>query len=188
VLFYNLDYYIQNPLDIVMLRDGGMAFHGGFLGMGTTIILVARYYRIPVLALADCAALAVPPGLFLGRMANFINGELYGRVTDAPWGMVFPGGGPLLRHPSQIYEALLEGVLLLGVLIIIWQKGGRQYQGLITGTFIAGYGLSRIIVEFFRQPDDQLGFLIVGTTMGQWLSLPMVLAGVILICYALRRA
>ena len=169
-----------------MLRDGGMSFHGGFLGMVVAIIWVARRHRVPMLALGDCVALAAPIGIFLGRLANFINGELFGRITDVPWAIVFPKGGHLPRHPSQIYEALLEGVVLFVVLALIWQRGGRRFQGLITGTFISGYGVSRIIVEFAREPDQQLGFLIAGTTMGQWLSLPMVMIGALLIRHALR--
>lgn len=188
VLFYNLEFYARNPLEIIMVRDGGMAFHGGFLGMVVAIILVARHYRTPMLALGDCVAMAAPIGIFLGRIANFINGELYGRVTDVPWAMVFPEGGPLPRHPSQLYEALLEGIVLFIILTVIWKKGGRRYQGLITGTFIAGYGVARILVESFRQPDEQLGFILAGTTMGQWLSLPMLVIGVLLIRHALRRA
>ena len=186
VVFYNPEYYLANPVDIIMLRDGGMSFHGGFLGMAAAIIWVARRHRIPMLALGDCVALAAPIGIFLGRLANFINGELFGRVSDVPWAVIFPKGGPLPRHPSQLYEALLEGVVLFVILALVWQRGGRRYQGLITGTFISGYGLSRIIVEFAREPDQQLGFLIAGTTMGQWLSLPMVIIGGLLIRYALQ--
>ena len=186
VVFYNPEYYLANPADIIMVRDGGMSFHGGFLGMVAAIIWVARRHRVPMLALGDCVALAAPIGIFLGRLANFINGELFGRITDVPWAIVFPKGGPLPRHPSQIYEALLEGVVLFVVLALIWQRGGRRFQGLITGTFISGYGVSRIIVEFAREPDQQLGFLIAGTTMGQWLSLPMVMIGALFIRHALR--
>ena len=120
------------------------------------IIYVARRHRVPMFALGDCVALAAPIGIFLGRMANFINGELFGRVSDVPWAVVFPEGGHLPRHPSQIYEALLEGVVLFVVLALIWQRGGRRYHGLITGTFISGYGLSRIIVEFAREPTSSL--------------------------------
>lgn len=187
VLFYNFEFYWQHPFEMLMVRDGGMSFHGGFIGMVAAIMMVARRYRVPMLALGDCVALAAPIGIFLGRLANFINGELYGRVTDLPWGIIFPEGGPLPRHPSQIYEALLEGVVLLTILVILWRHGARRYHGLITGTFIAGYGTARIIVEFARQPDEQLGFLIAGTTMGQWLSLPMVLIGAALIRYSLRQ-
>lgn len=188
VLFYNAEYYLAHPVEIIMVRGGGMSFHGGFLGMAAAIIYVARRHKVPLLALGDCVALMAPIGIFLGRIANFINGNLFGRPTDLPWGMIFPEGGGLPRHPSQIYEALLEGALLLVILLLIWQRGGRQYHGLLSGTFIAGYGCARIIVEFTRQPDQQIGFLIAGTTMGQWLSLPMVIAGAILIRFALRKA
>ena len=187
VVFYNLDYYLANPVDIIMLRSGGMSFHGGFIGMAAAIVFVAKRHRVPVLALGDCIALAAPIGIFLGRMANFINGNLYGRITEMPWGMIFPNGGPFPRHPSQLYEAFLEGLVLFVILFFVWRGGGRKYQGLLSGVFITGYACARLVVEFVREPDQQLGFLIAGTTMGQWLSLPMALAGILLIRHALRQ-
>ncbi len=187
ILFYNLDYYLANPANILKVWQGGMAFHGGFMGVIIAIILFARKRGISILAVLDAAAVAAPIGLFFGRIANFINGELFGRATDAPWGMVFPNGGPEPRHPSQLYEAVLEGAILFVVLFILARSPFvRHRPGIMGGTFVAGYGISRIIVEFFRQPDAQLGFLTFGATMGQLLSIPMVLVGLGCIFYALK--
>ncbi|WP_296990450.1 prolipoprotein diacylglyceryl transferase [Thalassospira sp. UBA1131] len=187
ILFYNLDYYLDNPANILKVWQGGMAFHGGFMGVIVAIILFARKRNISILAVLDAAAVATPIGLFFGRIANFINGELYGRTTDVAWGFVFPNGGPEPRHPSQLYEAALEGLILFVVLFILSRKAFvRHRPGILGGTFVAGYGISRIIVEFFRQPDAQLGYLAGGITMGQVLSIPMVLAGVGCIVYALK--
>ena len=188
VLFYNFDYYLDNPANILKVWQGGMAFHGGFMGVIVAIILFARKRGISILAVLDAAAVATPIGLFFGRIANFINGELFGRATDAPWGMVFPNGGPMPRHPSQLYEAALEGLILFIVLFVLSRSAFvRHRPGVLGGTFVAGYGLSRIIIEFFRQPDAQLGYLVGGATMGQLLSIPMVLAGAAVIAYALKR-
>ncbi|QPO11142.1 prolipoprotein diacylglyceryl transferase [Thalassospira sp. A40-3] len=187
ILFYNLDYYLDNPANILKVWQGGMAFHGGFMGVIVAIILFARKRNISILAVLDAAAVATPIGLFFGRIANFINGELYGRTTDVAWGIVFPNGGPEPRHPSQLYEAALEGLILFVVLFILSRKVFvRHRPGILGGTFVAGYGISRIIVEFFRQPDAQLGYLAGGITMGQTLSIPMVLVGVGCIVYALK--
>ncbi|MBO6579617.1 MULTISPECIES: prolipoprotein diacylglyceryl transferase [unclassified Thalassospira] len=187
ILFYNLDYYLDNPANILKVWQGGMAFHGGFMGVIVAIILFARKRNISILAVLDAAAVATPIGLFFGRIANFINGELYGRTTDVAWGFVFPNGGPEPRHPSQLYEAALEGLILFIVLFILSRKAFvRHRPGILGGTFVAGYGISRIIVEFFRQPDAQLGYLAGGITMGQVLSIPMVLAGIGCIVYALK--
>ena len=187
ILFYNLDYYLDNPANILKVWQGGMAFHGGFMGVIVAIILFARKRNISILAVLDAAAVATPIGLFFGRIANFINGELYGRTTDVAWGFVFPNGGPEPRHPSQLYEAALEGLILFVVLFILSRKAFvRHRPGILGGTFVAGYGISRIIVEFFRQPDAQLGYLAGGITMGQTLSIPMVLVGVGCIVYALK--
>ena len=175
VVFYNPEYYLANPADIIMVRDGGMSFHGGREWRRHRLLLAVT---APMLVLA-----IVPPGAWR-YLSGHLHGELFGRITDVPWAIVFPKGGPLPRHPSQIYEALLEGVVLFVVLALIWQRGGRRFQGLITGTFISGYGVSRIIVEFARETDQQLGFLIAGTTMGQWLSLPMVMIGALFIRHA----
>ncbi|OSQ28749.1 diacylglyceryl transferase [Thalassospira sp. MCCC 1A03138] len=187
ILFYNLEYYMANPANILKVWQGGMAFHGGFMGVILAIILFARKRGISILAVLDAAAVATPIGLFFGRIANFINGELFGRVTDSPLGMVFPHGGPEPRHPSQLYEAALEGLILFIVLFVLSRSAYvRHRPGILGGTFVAGYGISRIIVEFFRQPDAQLGFLTFGATMGQLLSIPMVLAGIGCIVFAMK--
>lgn len=178
VLFYNLPYYLDNPNDIWHVWQGGMAFHGGFMGVLIAFAIFARRYKISWLALMDRFAVATPIGLFLGRCANFVNGELYGRVTDAPWGIIFPHGGTAPRHPSQLYEAGLEGIVLG---LLLWFLATRtkalNYIGILGGTFIAGYGIARFIVEYFREPDAQLGFLALGLTMGQWLCVPMIAVG-----------
>ena len=184
VIFYKPSLYISNPLEIFALWDGGMSFHGGFLGVALGTWYFCSRAKVPFLRFADVVACVAPIGLFLGRIANFINGELYGRVTDSPFGMVFPGGGPLPRHPSQLYEAALEGIALFLILSFLYYfTKARQKPGLIAGTFLIGYSIARAIVENFRQPDSHLNFLF-GTdflTMGQLLSLPMVLVGLYLI-------
>src|SRR5919199_266294 len=189
VLFYNLDVYLDDPLEALRLWHGGMSFHGGLIGVGLAIVLFARLRRLPVLALADVAAAAAPIGLFFGRIANFINGELYGRITDVPWGVIFPNGGPEPRHPSQLYEALLEGLILFVVLRVFTHRIlALRRPGLTFGVFLAGYAVARILAERFRMPDPQLGFLFGGVTMGMLLSLPMLLLGLALVVYARRRA
>lgn len=187
VLFYNFDYYLRHPFEVLFLWQGGMAFHGGLLGVIAALVLFARARGIPLLALSDIVACAAPIGLFLGRIANFINGELYGRVTDVPWGMVFPGGGPLPRHPSQLYQAGLEGLLLFLLLAVALALGAQRRMGLLSGLFLLGYGAARVVGELFREPDAHIGFLPGGTTMGQWLSLPMILVGIGLLLWARRR-
>jgi len=187
VLFYNLDYYLSQPIEILMVWYGGMSFHGGMIGMTLAILAVARHHGINPLALGDLIALAAPIGLFFGRIANFINAELYGRLTEMPWGIIFPGGGYSPRHPSQLYEAGLEGVVLFFVLQVFYRRGAREFPGLMTGVFLLGYGLARILVELFREPDQQIGFLINVITMGQILSLPMVIIGVIMIIYSRQK-
>jgi phosphatidylglycerol:prolipoprotein diacylglycerol transferase len=178
VLFYNLDRYVAEPLEALKLWHGGMSFHGGMLGVGLAIVLFCRQRKIPLLAFADIIACAVPIGLFFGRIANFINAELWGRPSDVPWAMIFPTDPEHVpRHPSQLYEAALEGVVLFVILWLLQRSGARQRQGFISGAFLAGYGAARIAVEFFRQPDPQLGYLFFGITMGQLLSIPLVLAG-----------
>ncbi len=187
VLFYQPSQYLANPLAILQLWHGGMSFHGGTVGVIIALILFARRRKIPFLALCDIVTAAVPIGLFLGRLANFVNAELYGRPTDVPWAMVFPNSDGQPRHPSQLYEAGLEGIVLFIVLFVLMQNESvRRRHGLVTGTFLAGYALSRIFVEFFREPDAFLGFIAAGTTMGQWLSLPMLVAGGYFIWRALR--
>jgi phosphatidylglycerol:prolipoprotein diacylglycerol transferase len=164
-----------------------MSFHGGFLGCVLAVVLFARHRGIPILSLGDLTCAAATIGIFLGRLANFINGELWGRPTDVPWAMVFPSGGPQPRHPSQLYEALLEGLLLFVVLTVLIRRGALQRPGFIIGAFAFGYGIARTIGEFFREPDVQLGFLWGGVTMGMLLSLPLILAGLVLMLVTARR-
>jgi phosphatidylglycerol---prolipoprotein diacylglyceryl transferase len=187
VLFYNLPYFAEHPLEIFQLWHGGMSFHGGFIGCVLAVFLFARHRGIPVLSLGDVVCAVGPIGLFLGRIANFINDELWGRPADVPWAMVFPSGGPLPRHPSQLYEATLEGLVLLVVLALLMRAGALKRPGLIVGCFAAGYAIARSSCEFFREPDAQLGFLWGGATMGQLLSIPLFLAGIAFIVYALKR-
>lgn len=209
VLFYQPGQYLADPLAILRVWEGGMAFHGGFLGVVLAVVIYARSQRIPVGSASDAIALGVPPGLLLGRIANFVNAELWGRPTDLPWGVIFPGEaaqtcagiapGLCARHPSQLYEAGLEG-LLLGAILLAMAFGGRALKRpwLISGVFFAGYGIARFLVEFVRQPDAQfvapgnpLGLALHwngwGLTMGQLLSLPMIAAGLIAVAVALRR-
>jgi len=189
VLFYNPAFFIQHPAEIFQLWNGGMSFHGGFLGCVAAVMLFARKNDISILSLGDITTAVGPIGLFLGRLANFINSELWGRTADSsvPWAMVFPNGGPLPRHPSQLYEAGLEGILLFAILAVMVRMGALKRPGLILGSFIAIYGLARITAEFFREPDPQLGFLWGGLTMGMLLSVPMIIVGAILIMMAWRR-
>jgi phosphatidylglycerol---prolipoprotein diacylglyceryl transferase len=189
VLFYNPAFFIQHPAEIFQLWNGGMSFHGGFLGCVAAVMLFARKNDISILSLGDITTAVGPIGLFLGRLANFINSELWGRTADSsvPWAMVFPNGGPLPRHPSQLYEAGLEGILLFAILAVMVRMGALKRPGLILGSFIAIYGFARITAEFFREPDPQLGFLWGGLTMGMLLSVPMIIAGAILIMMAWRR-
>jgi phosphatidylglycerol---prolipoprotein diacylglyceryl transferase len=175
VIFYNLSSYLENPLEIFAVWHGGMSFHGGLIGSVAAGIIFCRKYRIDFWQAADLIIVTAPIGLGLGRIGNFINGELYGRVTDVPWGMVFPSGGPLPRHPSQLYEFFLEGVLLFSVLWFLRNKNLKS--GTLTSIFLMLYGLFRFLVEFYRQPDAQIGFIFGYFTMGQILSTFMILAG-----------
>ena len=178
VLFYNPARFAADPLELFKLWTGGMSFHGGFAGCVIAVVWFAQRRGLSILSLGDLTCAAGTIGLFLGRLANFINSELWGRPTNVPWAMVFPGGGPLPRHPSQLYEAALEGLVLGGVLWLIIRAGGLRQPGLVTGMFAVGYGLARIACEFFREPDPQLGFLWGGLTMGMLLSVPLILAGI----------
>lgn len=187
VLFYDLPHYLANPLEALELWHGGMSFHGGFLGASLALGLFARQKGLPLMPVFDVAAAVTPIGLFFGRVANFINGELFGRVTDVPWAMVFPNGGPDPRHPSQLYQATLEGVALFVLVQILVRAGAFKRPGLVTGAFVAGYGLARIVGECFREPDAQLGYLAGGLTMGMLLSAPMVAIGIAVIAVALKR-
>jgi len=190
VLFYKPSMIVDDPLQILQLWNGGMSFHGGFLGVVAATFLFGRKHGVPGLMFLDLAAVTVPVGLGLGRLANFIRGELFGRVSDVPWAMVFPEGGPMPRHPSQLYEFLLEGVLLFMVLWFAVHKGRVLMRtGMASGIFGIGYGLSRIAVEFAREPDAHVGYIIgQWATLGMVYSLPIVAAGVWLVMYAKRRA
>jgi phosphatidylglycerol:prolipoprotein diacylglycerol transferase len=187
VLFYQPSRFLEAPLEIFAVWQGGMSFHGGMLGVTIALIWFCRRNAIPLFGFADRVAVVVPIGLGLGRIANFINGELWGRVAPdtLPWAMVFPHGGPLPRHPSQLYQALLEGALLLVVMAFLSRSEAiRARFGTLTGVFLCGYAMARIVGEFFRQPDAFLGFLFAGATMGQLLSLPMFAAGLWMILRA----
>ena len=188
VLFYAPEFYLKHPLAIFQVWRGGMSFHGGFLGVLLATWLFARRRGIPFLRLLDITAAAAPIGLFLGRIANFINGELWGRPADVPWAMVFPGAGPEPRHPSQLYEAALEGIALFIVLHVMARAGALTRPGLLAGAFTAGYGVARFLVEFFREPDRHIGYLAGGwLTMGMLLSIPLMLLGGWLMWRALRQ-
>lgn len=189
ILFYQFESSIADPLSILQVWNGGMSFHGGLLGVMVALYFFAKYHKANLFSALDLLATAAPIGLFLGRIANFLNAELYGRVTEWPWGVVFPNAGDAPRHPSQLYEAALEGILLFILLRLIthvWH--GLQRPGLVAGTFAVGYALSRLLVEQVRLPDDHIGYLWGGwVTMGMVLTLPMLLAGLILIVYARSR-
>jgi phosphatidylglycerol:prolipoprotein diacylglycerol transferase len=187
VLFYNFASYIERPAEIFTVWRGGMSFHGGFLGTILAIVLFARARRLHPLAMLDVAAVVTPIGLFTGRVANFVNGELWGRpAPDLPWAVVFPSGGDLPRHPSQLYEAFGEGLLLLAIMGLAARRFGFRRPGLLGGIFVFGYAVARIVCEFFREPDAQLGFVFGGTTMGQLLSFPMAAVGLGAIILAAR--
>ncbi len=188
ILFYNPAQYLADPLAVFKLWEGGMAFHGGLVGVIIAILLYARSQKLSGLRILDYVAVVTPIGLLLGRLANFVNGELWGRPTDGSWGIIFPDAGPEPRHPSQLYEAGLEGLLLLVILsLLFWTTNARMKPGLLGGLFITGYGLSRFMIEFFREPDAQLGILSTGLTMGQMLSLPMILLGLFFLATASHR-
>ena len=189
VLFYKPDYYFDHPLNILTVWQGGMSFHGGLLGVCIATVLFCRKRDIPLFTFADMLGCAAPIGLFFGRIANFINGELFGRAADVPWAMVFPHGGDIPRHPSQLYEAGLEGLVLFIVMAALWRcPHFRARPGFLAGVFFIGYGLARITAEFFREPDAYLGFLYYGATMGQLLCLPMIAFGGWLVWRARRAA
>ena len=188
VLFYRPDFYLSNPSEILQVWDGGMSFHGGVIGVSLGILYMAWKNGLNWLRAHDYVACTVPFGLFFGRLANFVNAELWGRPSDLPWAMVFPGGGEVPRHPSQLYEAALEGVVLFAVLwYLFWKTNARLKPGMLVGTFLLGYGLSRFLVEMVRQPDPGLEYLSWGLSMGQTLTLPMIVLGAYLIATADRR-
>jgi phosphatidylglycerol:prolipoprotein diacylglycerol transferase len=184
VLFYKPLYYLSHPLEVFYIWQGGMSFHGGLLGVMTAMWLIARKHQIDYLRLMDFFAPLVPPGLAAGRLGNFINGELPGRVTDLPWGMLFRGAGDAPRHPSQLYQFALEGVALF--VLLWWFSSKPRPRGQVSGLFLIGYGVFRFLVEFAREPDSFLGFLALGMTMGQWLCVPMIAAGVALFAWGRR--
>ncbi len=188
VLFYEPAYYLARPLEILAVWKGGMSFHGGFLGVLAALALYARRRKVAWLALTDFIAPLVPPGLGFGRLGNFINGELWGRPADPslPWAMVFPHVDALPRHPSQLYQAFLEGVVLFAVLW--WFSGRPRATGAVSGMFLAGYGAVRFVAEFFREPDAGIFGLSYTVSMGQWLSLPMIAAGIVMMVWANRAA
>ena len=191
ILFYNAEFFMQNPVEIFSIWHGGMSFHGGFLGVTAAVGFFAWRRKIAFWGIGDLFACAAPIGLFLGRLANFVNGELYGRVTDWEYGMIFPRAYPPgePRHPSQLYEAALEGLLLFIVLRLLFTLTDLRHKtGFLCGVFIGGYGLSRFIVEYFREPDAHLGLIWFELSMGQLLSMPMILVGLFLIVRAQRAA
>lgn len=188
VFFYQPGYFLSHPLEILQVWKGGMSFHGGLVGAALMVCYFAIRRGLDPFAMMDLASVVAPIGLLLGRIANFVNGELWGRVTDVPWAFVFPRAGPELRHPSQLYEAALEGLLLLVVLSVVVRRVGFRRPGLVAGLFGMGYALARILAEFFREPDRHLGFIANGwVTMGMALSMPMLLAGLWLFVRALGR-
>ena len=187
ILFYNFAQYLSDPVKIFYVWEGGMAFHGGFLGVVIATILFSLKNKLNMFRLGDVLACVAPIGLFFGRVANFINGELFGRVTDAPWGVVFPHAGPEPRHPSQLYEAGLEGFVLFVVMMVcVRSKYLRARAGMLSVIFILGYAISRVIVELFRQPDAHIGFVFGDVTMGQILSAGMIVGAVILFVVSMK--
>lgn len=188
ILFYQPMTYLNDPLAVFKLWEGGMSFHGGALGVIIALIVYAKVKAIPLLRLTDIACASVPIGLLFGRLANFVNGELFGRVTDAPVGMVFPYGGDLPRHPSQLYEAMFEGLVLFAVLAALYHAPKvRHRPGVVTGVFLAGYGVARFVIEYFREPDYYLGLFWGALSMGQILCIPMITLGLGVISYAMVR-
>jgi len=181
ILFYNSAYYLAHPLAMLRIWEGGMAFHGALLGIAIAVLIMAKRHHVPFFLLTDRIALVVPIGLFFGRLSNFINGELYGRVTDVPWAMVFPNSDGQPRHPSQLYEAGLEGLLLGVIMLMLWGRGWLHQHGRVTGVLLAGYGVARSMIEFVREPDAQIGLLLDSVSMGQLLSVPMIIFGAYLI-------
>ncbi|MDQ7782003.1 MAG: prolipoprotein diacylglyceryl transferase [Desulfomonilaceae bacterium] len=183
-VFYNAKAYLQAPWEILAVWHGGMSFHGGLIGMVVAGFIFARLRGAPFMELADIGALSAPIGLMLGRLGNFVNGELFGRVTTVPWGIVFPEGGPLPRHPSQLYESFLEGPVLF--MFLWWLRLRTKYHGEVLAVFLIGYGVLRFFVEFFREPDFHLGFIVHALTMGQLLCMAMTAAGIALLIVVRR--
>ena len=189
VLFYKPGHFADHPLDAFAVWQGGMSFHGGLLGIALAVVLFARRHNLAMLALADIVACVAPVGLFLGRIANFINGELYGRASDVSWAVLFPADPATPRHPSQLYEAALEGLVLFAALRLAWSFAElRGRPGVVTGLFLVGYAVCRAAMEFFREPDAHLGFILGWVTMGQLLCIPMALIGTALLFMTPRRS
>ncbi len=188
VFFYQPIEYIQKPIEIIAIWNGGMSFHGGLIGVLVSIIIFSKVRNISIFYISDMLAIVTPIGLFFGRLANFINQELWGKVTAVPWAVKFPSGGYLPRHPSQVYEALLEGLLLYLILGALWHFTKiRNKPGILTGIFVSGYSIFRVFVEFFREPDSNLGYIFYIFSMGQILSAPLLLFGIILITLSFNR-
>ena len=188
VIFYNPDYYLNNLLEIFKLWNGGMSFHGGFIGVVFAVIYSSRISKTAILILADLIAIVAPIGIFFGRLANFINGELYGRVTNHSFGMIFPNAGNSPRHPSQLYEAFFEGFLLFIIMLLFIKFTNiLNKKGLITALFLSCYGSFRFVIEFFREPDANIGLLYFNFSMGQLLSLPMIIVGLYFIIFIARK-
>ena len=179
IICYGDGYFWRNPAEILAVWHGGMSFHGGIVGVIIALFCYARKYKFSYLRITDLVALYTPIGIFLGRLANFVNGELWGRITTVPWAVKFPEGGYFPRHPSQLYEALTEGVIMFIILNLLWRKEYiRKHSGIISALFLIIYGLSRILMEFFREPDRQIGFILGNLTMGQLLSAPFLILGI----------
>ena len=188
VIFYNYEYFSNNLLEIFKVWNGGMSFHGGLIGVIIAVIYTSKRTKTSLMLLADLVAIVSPVGIFFGRIANFINGELYGRVTTHPFGIIFPNGGNIPRHPSQLYEAFFEGFLLFLILLLLLQfKKIIKSNGILTGCFISIYGFFRFFIEFFREPDNHIGLLYLDFSMGQFLCLPMILIGIIFIILSYKR-
>ena len=188
VIFYNPDYYLNNLLEIFKLWNGGMSFHGGFIGVVFAVIYSSKISKTPILILADLIAIVAPIGIFFGRLANFINGELYGRITNHSFGMIFPNAGNSPRHPSQLYEAFFEGFLLFIIMLLFIKFTNiLNKKGLITALFLSCYGSFRFMIEFFREPDSNIGLLYFNFSMGQLLSLPMIIVGLYFIIFIARK-
>jgi phosphatidylglycerol:prolipoprotein diacylglycerol transferase len=188
VIFYNYEYFSDNLLEIFKVWNGGMSFHGGLIGVIIAVIYTSKTSKTSLMLLADLVAIVSPVGIFFGRIANFVNGELYGRVTTHPFGIIFPNGGNIPRHPSQLYEAFFEGFLLFLILLIFLQfKKIIKSSGILAGCFISIYGFFRFFIEFFREPDNHIGLLYLDLSMGQFLCLPMILIGVFFIIFSYKR-
>lgn len=187
VIFYNLPYYIENPTHILMFTEGGMSFHGGLVGGLLGGLVMCHILHLSFVTMADLGVIGAPIGLFFGRVANFINGELWGKPTDLPWGVAFESGGGVMRHPSQLYEAILEGVVIFIVLFALSRRVPPRPRGTFVGTFLVMYGVFRFLIEFVRVPDAQIGYTLGWITRGQMLSVPLVIVGVIILAVAHRR-